>query len=252
MPSPRPPLRPSRWWTDCRGRLRARIAAALRAPLPRTSAETDVRAGGYRKAERSSSPPESGGLLCLRRGDRFFRYVRPAPLGSLVQRELAAVRLTEGLLRAFLHCGRYLQPLRHGAERRATSPYTGETSPNGDIFSLRPQYRVALPSPRPVMPNSIRGGSSPLGPSCCVEAGGEAGASPIRETDFKTSAITPCKRKTPLPERTNRQGRFHRRNGVGKRNYHVAWGRNCAPVSGRSGSCAVTKIPACYLTVPII
>ena len=62
----------------------------------------------------------------------------------------------------------------------------------------------------------------------------------------------PRKRKTPLPERTNRQGRFHRRNGVGKRNYHVAWGRNCAPVSGRRGSCAVTKIPACYLTVPII
>ena len=95
----------------------------------------------------------------------FFRYVRPTPLGSLVQRELAAVRLTEGWIRAFLHCGRYLQPLRHGAERRATSPYTGEASPNGDIFSLRPQYRVALPSLRPqyrsVMPNSIRGGSSP-------------------------------------------------------------------------------------------
>ena len=125
----------------------------------------------------------------------FFRYVRPAPLGALVQRELAAVRLTEGWIRAFLHCGRYLQPLRHGAERRATSPYTGEASPNGNIFSLRPQYRVALPSPRPqyrsVMPNSIRGGSSPLGPSCCAEAGGEAGPSPIREKDFKTSAIHP-------------------------------------------------------------
>ena len=93
----------------------------------------------------------------------------------------------------------------------------------------------------------------PFGPSCCAEAGGEAGPSPIREKNFKTSAIhPPCKRKTPLPERTNRQGRFHRRNGVGKRNYHVAWGRNCAPVSGRRGSCAVTKIPACYLTVPII
>ena len=109
--------------------------------------------------------PDPGGLLCLRRGDRFFRSVRPAPLGSLVQRKLAAVRLTEGWIRAFLRCGRYLQPLRHGAERRATSPYTGEASPNGDIFSLRPQYRVVLPSPRPqyrsVMPNSIRGGSSP-------------------------------------------------------------------------------------------
>ena len=92
--------------------------------------------------------PNSGGLLCLRRGDRFFRYVRPAPLGSLVQRELAVVRLTEGLIRAFLHCGRYLQPLRHGTERRAASPYTGEASLNGNIFSLRPQYRVALPSPQ--------------------------------------------------------------------------------------------------------
>ena len=92
--------------------------------------------------------PDPGGLLCLRRGDRFFRYVRPAPLGSLVQRELAVVRLTEGLIRAFLHCGRYLQPLRHGAERRAASPYTGEASLNGNIFSLRPQYRAALPSPQ--------------------------------------------------------------------------------------------------------
>ena len=91
--------------------------------------------------------PDPGGLLCLRRGDRFFRYVRPMPC-SLVQRELAAVRLTEGLIRAFLHCGRYLQPLRHGAERRATSPYTGEASPDGDVFTLRPQYRVALPSPQ--------------------------------------------------------------------------------------------------------
>ncbi len=148
MPSPRPPPRPSRWWTDRRGRQCARIAAALRESLPRTSAETDVRAGGCRKAERSSSPPDPGGLLCLRRGDRFFRYVRPAPLGSLVQRELAAVRLTEGLIRAFLHCGRYLQPLRHGAERRATSPYTGEASPSGDVFSLRPQCRSVMPAPR--------------------------------------------------------------------------------------------------------
>ncbi len=245
-PSPRPPLRPSRWWTDRWGRQRARIAAALRAPLPRTSAETDGCAGGCRKAERSSSPPDSGGLLCLRRGDRFFRYVRPAPLGSLVQRELAAVRLTEGLIRAFLHCGRYLQPLRHGAERRATSPYTGEASPNGDIFSLRPQYRS-------VMPNSIRGGSSPpLGPPAAQKPGEKPDRHPFGRRISRHRPFTPCKRKTPLPERTNRQGRFHRRNGVGKRNYHVAWGRNCAPVSGRRGSCAVTKIPACYLTVPII
>ena len=178
----------------------------------------------------------------------------PRPLAPFVQRELADVRLTEGLIRAFLHCGRYLQPLRHGAERRATSP--GEASPDGDIFSLRPQYRVALPSPRlqycSVMPNSIRGGSSPLGPSCCAEAGEKPDRHPFGRRISRHRPFTPRKRKTPLPERTNRQGRFHRRNGVGKRNYHVAWGRNCAPVSGRSGSCAVTKIPACYLTVPII
>ena len=204
------------------------------------------------KQREAAALPDPGGLLCLRRGDRFFRYVRPAPLGSLVQRELAAVRLTEGWIRAFLHCGRYLQPLRHGAESRATSPYTGEASPNGDIFSLRPQYRVALPSPRPqyrsVMPNSIRGGSPPLGPP----AAQKPDRHPFGRRISRHRPFTPRKRKTPLPERTNRQGRFHRRNGVGKRNYHVAWGRNCAPVSGRSGSCAVTKIPACYLTVPII
>ena len=209
------------------------------------------------KQREAAALPDPGGLLCLRRGDRFFRYVRPAPLGSLVQRELAAVRLTEGLLRAFLHCDRYLQPLRHGAERRATSSYTGEASPDGDIFSLRPQYRVALPSPRPqyrsVMPNSIRGGSSPpLGPPAAQKPGEKPDRHPFGRRISRHRPFTPCKRNTPLPERTNRQGRFHRRNGVGKRNYHVAWGRNCAPVSGRRGSCAVTKIPACYLTVPII
>ena len=209
------------------------------------------------KQREAAALPDPGGLLCLRRGDRFFRYVRPAPLGSLVQRELAAVGLIEGLIRAFLHCGRYLQPLRHGAERRATSPYTGEASPNGDIFSLRPQYRVALPSPRPqyrsVMPNSIRGGSPPpLGPPAAQKPGEKPDRHPFGRRISRHRPFTPCKRKTPLPERTNRQGRFHRRNGVGKRNYHVAWGRNCVPVSGRRGSCAVTKIPACYLTVPII
>ncbi len=34
--------------------------------------------------------------------------VRPAPLGSLVQRELAAARLTEGLTRQSSHRSRYL------------------------------------------------------------------------------------------------------------------------------------------------
>lgn len=43
------------------------------------------------------------------------------PIGSLVERELAAGRLTEGLTRKISHQSRYLQLLRHGAERRATS-----------------------------------------------------------------------------------------------------------------------------------
>ena len=173
-----------------------------------------------KKAERSSSPPESGGLLCLRLGDRFFRYVRPAPLGSLVQRELAAVRLTEGLIRSFLHCGRYLQPLRHGAERRATSPYTGEASPNGDIFSLRPQCRVALPSPR-----------------------GDG---------LKRAQQTPANGKRPC-----RNGQTGRDVSIGEMELEkgiimLLGGEIACLISGRRGSCAVTKIPACYLTVPII
>ena len=54
------------------------------------------------------------------------------PPGSLVKRELAAVRLTEGLTRPNLHRSRYLQPLRQKSEIFATSPYTGEASPEGD------------------------------------------------------------------------------------------------------------------------
>ena len=164
--------------------------------------------------------PNPGGLLCLRRGDRFFRYVRPAPLGSLVQRKLAAVRLTEGWIRSFLHCGRYLQP-----------PVTAQSAVPPPLTQGR-HRRTAI--------------FSPCGHSTvwrCLLLKGDG---------LKSAQQISCKRKTPLPERTNRQGRFHRRNGVGKRNYHVAWGRNCVPVSGRRGSCAVTKIPACYLTVPII
>ena len=75
---------------------------------------------------------------------------------------------------------------------------------------------------------------------------------PLKGDGLKNPQQIPRKRKTPLPERTNRQGRFHRRNGVGKRNYHVAWGRDCVFCQRAGGSCAVTKIPACYLTVPII
>ena len=59
------------------------------------------------------------------------RYRTACPsrtLGSLVQRELAAARLTEGLTRSFLYHVRYLQPLRHGAEHRAASPYAGDVS----------------------------------------------------------------------------------------------------------------------------
>ena len=99
-------------------------------------------------AEKAAALPDcwEGCFVCG--GVIVFSGASVPCLGSLVQRELAAVRLTEGLIRAFLHCGRYLQPLRHGAERRATSPYTGEASPDGDVFTLRPQCRVALPSPQ--------------------------------------------------------------------------------------------------------
>ena len=63
-------------------------------------------------------------------------------IGSLVERELAAGRLTEGLTRKISHQSRYLQPLRHGAKRRATSPYTGEASAEPDT---RFHSRRALP-----------------------------------------------------------------------------------------------------------
>ena len=73
---------------------------------------------------------------------------RPAPPGSLVERELSAVRLTEGLMRFVLCRGRYLQPLRHGAKHRATSPYAGETLPFGNVFTMPEQLDHALPSPQ--------------------------------------------------------------------------------------------------------
>ena len=73
---------------------------------------------------------------------------RPAPPGSLVERELAAVRLTEGLMRFVLCRGRYLHPLRHGAKHRATSPYAGEALPFGNVFTMPEQLDHALPSPQ--------------------------------------------------------------------------------------------------------
>ena len=73
---------------------------------------------------------------------------RPAPPGSLVERELSAVRLTEGLMRFVLCRGRYLHPLRHGAKYRATSPYAGEASPFGNVFTMPEQLDHALPSPQ--------------------------------------------------------------------------------------------------------
>lgn len=108
----------------------------------------------------------------------------PHLIGSLVQRELAAVRLTEGLTRQNLTP----QPV-------STTP----PSKIGDFFH-RPLHRGGIGS-APV----VRGKSD----------------------KYLARSKSPAKRKTPLPERTNRQGRFHRRNGVGKRNYHVAWGRDC-------------------------
>ena len=73
---------------------------------------------------------------------------RPAPPGSLVERELSAVRLTEGWMRFVLCRGRYLQPLRHGAKHRATSPYAGEALPFGNVFTMPEQLDHALPSPQ--------------------------------------------------------------------------------------------------------
>ena len=72
----------------------------------------------------------------------------PHPPGSLVERELSAVRLTEGLMRFVLCRGRYLQLLRHGAKHRATSPYAGEASPFGNVFTMPEQLDHALPSPQ--------------------------------------------------------------------------------------------------------
>ena len=67
----------------------------------------------------------------------------------------------------------------------------------------------------------------PLGPPAAQKPGEKPERLLSGRRISRHRPFTPCKRKTPLPERTNRQGRFHRRNGVGKRNYHVAWGRDC-------------------------
>ena len=49
----------------------------------------------------------------------------------------------------FVLCrGRYLQPLRHGAKHRATSPYAGEALPFGNVFTMPEQLDHALPSPQ--------------------------------------------------------------------------------------------------------
>lgn len=121
--------------------------------------------------------------------------VRPAPMGSLVERELAADRLTEGLIRCFLRWLRICNP-SVTAQSAVPPPLTQGRHRRTAIFS-------------------------PCGRSAvwrCL---------PLKGDGLKSPQQISRKRKTPLPERTNRQGRFHRRNGVGKRNYHVAWGRDC-------------------------
>ena len=72
----------------------------------------------------------------------------PRLLAPFVERELSAVRLTEGWMRFVLCRGRYLQPLRHGAKHRATSPYAGEALPFGNVFTMPEQLDHALPSPQ--------------------------------------------------------------------------------------------------------
>ena len=52
------------------------------------------------------------------------------------------------MLCCVLHRSRYLQPLRHGAKHRATSPYAGEASPFGNVFTMPEQLDHALPFPQ--------------------------------------------------------------------------------------------------------
>jgi hypothetical protein len=124
--------------------------------------------------------------------------VRPAPLGSLVQRELAAVRLTEGLIRQ----NSPLHPV-------SATP----------LSRCNPSVKNQRFLPPPLTQGRHRRTAifSPCGRSTvwrCL---------PLKGDGLKSPQQISRKRKTSLPERTNRQGHFHRRNGVGKRNYHVAW-----------------------------
>jgi len=133
----------------------------------------------------------------------------PHLIGSLVQRELAAVRLTEGLTRQSSHRCRYLQPLRQKSEIFAAAPCTGE----------------ALAARR----------------SCGVNL-----------TNTLPAANLPQNGKRPC-----RNGQTGRDVSIGEMELEkgiimLLGGEIACFVSGRRGSCAVTKIPACYLTVPII
>ena len=133
----------------------------------------------------------------------------PHPIGSLVQRELAAVRLTEGVTRQNL------------------TPQPVSTTPPSKIgdFCRRPLHRGGIGS-APV----VRGKSDKYLPHANLPQNGKR----------------PC-----------RNGQTGRDVSIGEMELEkgiimLLGGEIACFVSGRRGSCAVTKIPACYLTVPII
>ena len=156
-----------------------------------------------------SGPPDPGGPLCLLAALSFSPARPSRTLGSLVQRELAAVRLTEGLTRQNLTP----QPV-------STTP----PSKIGDFFH-RPLHRGGIGS-APV----VRGKSDKY----------------LAHANLPQNGKRPC-----------RNGQTGRDVSIGEMELEkgiimLLGGEIACFVSGRRGSCAVTKIPACYLTVPII
>ena len=155
-----------------------------------------------------SSDP--GGPLCLLAALSFSPARPSRTLGSLVlQRELAAVRLTEGLTRQ----------------------------------NLTPQPVSTTPP-------------SKIGDFCRLPLhGGGIGSAPVvrgKSNKYLAHANLPQSGKRPC-----RNGQTGRDVSIGEMELEkgiimLLGGEIACFVSGRRGSCAVTKIPACYLTVPII
>ena len=179
-PSPRPPPWPSRSWIDRRGMIS------------------------------SEKRPSRSGRAALSVSGVIVSPARPSrTLGSLVQRELAAVRLTEGLTRK----------------------------------NLTPQPVSTTPP-------------SKIGDFCRLPLhGGGIGSAPVvrgKSNKYLAHANLPQSGKRPC-----RNGQTGRAVSIGEMELEkgiimLLGGEIACFVSGRRGSCAVTKIPACYLTVPII